>query len=137
MLISNEYVKTEKLFNEFGIEKYQSLDNLHFIKIRPQELSKLIEFLKEDLDFIFLLDMTIDSLSVEGKEYDYHLIYLLLNLNSLQRVMIEVSFYNHERVPSLGRFYQNALNLECDLIRKMPIDFFYSDEHLLSIRFLR
>ncbi len=116
------------ILEEFGSEQYRTINDLHHIKTRPKSLCKLVEFLKDDLDYIYLVDMVAERLESKDSKYDFQMIYVLFNLNSLQRVMIELNWFDGETIPSLISYYQNASWMEREQAKKIQINFLQKNE---------
>lgn len=92
---------------------YQSVAGQHNIKIRPVDLIKWINLLKEDLGFLTLVDITaIDHIQNNESDYRFELIYILFNMGNHQRLNIHLFASDDEVIPSIYYAFENADWLE-------------------------
>lgn len=102
-----EFEKLKSLLSETGHESYSERLTQHHIWIRPKDLLRWIEFIRDDLGFLVLVDMmTIDHQSAQ--QYRFELVYHFLSMGTHQRINLHLSFNSGEIIPSIQPFYLHA-----------------------------
>jgi NADH-quinone oxidoreductase subunit C/D len=88
---------------------YKELIGQHHVTIRPSELLRWIEFSKEDMGYLTLVDIAALDLEDQlGSPYRFEMNYHLLNMGSHQRLNIHVCFNADEIVPSIVELFSQA-----------------------------
>lgn len=102
-----EFQKTKNILSQEL--SYQDVVGQHHLTIRPINLIRWIELAKEDLGFLTLVDISVaDFIGIADQEYDFELIYHLLNMGSHQRLNIHVRVDQNEITPSIIDLFSHA-----------------------------
>lgn len=99
----------QNIFSEVGTFYHQVLGQ-HHIDLRPKDLLRWIEFAKNDLGYLTLLDIAcLDrKMGIDEKPYEFELSYLLFNMGSHQRLNLHVHFNTGEVVPTVTTHFSVA-----------------------------
>lgn len=98
-----DFEKSRDVLSHIAGKSYREDSLQHHLRIRPVSLLDWIEFLKEDLGFFTLIDMTANYRS-QGKEVIYH----LQNMGTHQRLNLHLFVEESEVIPSVVGFFPNA-----------------------------
>lgn len=99
-----EFEKTKEILSHVGGKKYHDEWNQHHLVVRPNELLDWMEFLKEDLGFFTLAELT----GIEKHQNEYELVYNLFNMGSHQRLNLHLTCTKGEIIPSVISYYPHA-----------------------------
>lgn len=99
-----EFEKTKAVLSHAGGKRYRDEWGQHHIKVRPNEFSDWVEFVKEDLGFFTLSEIAAIDLGNDSFEIVYH----LLNMGSHQRLNFHLFVKAGEVIPSVVSFFSNA-----------------------------
>ncbi len=110
------------IFSEVG-PSYQQILGQHHIDLRPKDLLRWIQFVKNDLGYLTLVDMAcLDrKRNTDQKHYEFELSYLLFNMGSHQRLNLHVHFNSGEVVPSIISHFSVAGWMEREQIEMFGI----------------
>lgn len=114
-----EFEKNKSILSLAG-ESYSEEWGQHYIKIRPSDLIRWIDFIKNDLGYITLVDIVC---SKRTENFNFEIIYQLLNMGTHQRINLQLFCNNGEVVPSIINFYKNADWSEREQAEKFQIQF--------------
>jgi NADH-quinone oxidoreductase subunit C/D len=99
-----EFEKTKEILSHVGGKKYHDEWSQHHLQVRPNELLDWMEFLKDDLGFFTLSELT----GIERNENEFELVYNLLNMGSHQRLNLHIKCMKGEIVPSVTEHFPHA-----------------------------
>lgn len=102
-----EFEKSQELLSQFGGASYRAEWGQHHIVVRPVNLLDWIVFLKEDLGYFTVSEMTASD---HGPEADprFEVVYHLLNMGTHQRVNLHLLVNDQEVIPSIKEFFPHA-----------------------------
>ncbi len=128
-----EFEKTKQIFSQAGESIYKEFHGQHHIMIRPKDLIRWIDLLKEDLEYLTLVDIA----AVDRKQqlltpsYQFELVYHLLNMGNHQRLNIHLHFNRDEVIPSISSFYPHAEWMEREQAEMLNLRFDRGFKNLL------
>ena len=120
-----EFDKTKHIFSHAGPSLYREEWGQHKIDIRPVDLIRWIDLLKEDLDYLSLVDIVaVDrrSLPVFGG-YDFEVVYHLLNMGTHQRLNLHLHVNASEMIPTITGFFPNSEWMEKEQVEMLGLNF--------------
>jgi NADH-quinone oxidoreductase subunit C/D len=103
-----EFEKLKSVLSEAGKDQYWDVLAQHHITIRPRELLRWIEFIRDDLGFLILSDLTAVDHVEKGLPYRFELIYHFLNMGTHQRLNIHLQVNKDELIPGITRYFEHA-----------------------------
>lgn len=86
---------------------YKKFANGIFIK--PNNLTKVINFLKTKYSFEMLIDITAVDFLNANKKYRFAIIYNLLSLKHNNRIIIKIEIMENDIIKSIQKLYKNAI----------------------------
>ena len=100
----------KNIFSQSGSDLYRTDQGQHHVKIRPRDLIRWVELLKDDLHYLTLVEIaSVDRFSTEeGHKYQFELAYVLFNMGSHQRINLFVEFNAGEVIPSISDYFVHA-----------------------------
>ncbi len=104
----NEFEKTKSILSHIGPSFYSGSADQHHVELRPKDLLRWIEFAKDDLDYLTLVDIVGVDRQRSGNVYRFELVYHLLNMGNHQRLNLHVKFNEDEIVPSVTSYFCHA-----------------------------
>lgn len=127
------FEKHKSVLSQIGPDFYGEMAGQHHIDLRPVQLLRWIEFCKDDLEYITLLDIAaVDRRSQKSKwGHDIELVYLLFSMENHQRLSLHVHLDAHEIVPSIAHHYPHAIWMEREQGEMLGIRFDQMRDHLL------
>ncbi len=106
-----EFEKTKVILSQSS--SYYDFGSQHNVIIRPIDLVRWIEMIREDLGFLTLVEISgADIRGIFDNDYDFNLTYHFLNMGSHQRLNIHVRFFENEIIPSIIELFTHADWLE-------------------------
>lgn len=103
-----EFEKSKSLLSHICGDNYYPKFGQHHLFIRPVTLLNWMEFIKDDLGFFTLEDIS----ALEKEQGIIELVYHLLNMGNHQRINVHLLFKRGEVIPSVIDFFSNADWLE-------------------------
>jgi NADH-quinone oxidoreductase subunit C/D len=101
---------------------YTERSGQHHVTLRPRDLLRWIEFLKDDLGYLILVDIvSVDLTALPEKNYHFEMIYHLFSPGTHQRLNLHVLFNNEEKLPSVEKYYAHAVWLECEQVEMLGV----------------
>ena len=91
--------------------------------VKPDNLVKVINFLKTECNFEMLIDITAIDFLNANKKYRFHIIYNFLSLKNNNRIIIKSSILENETIKSIAKLYQNAAWYEREVWDMYGINF--------------
>jgi len=93
----------KQIFSQSSDNSYWEASAQHHVSIRPKDLLRWIEFCKDDLGYVTLVDLA-GAHSAHGIE----LVYLLFNMDNHQRINLHLQIGAGEIVPSIVSHFTHA-----------------------------
>ncbi len=112
--------KIQENFSQAIVETKYAL-NEFTIKIRHEFLIPLMQFLKEDLDFDYLTDLT--AVDYPDKEKRFEIVYHFFSLKNYKRLRVKTEIKEGEKVSTLTRIWGSANWLEREVYDMFGIEF--------------
>ncbi len=113
------------LVKKFGASKYHPEHGHHVLNIDINELPQTALYIKDELDFILLLDIcAVDNLKrqkISTKRFE--LIYHFLNMESHDRLRLKIDAEDDEWIPSIKKQWSNAAWYEREIVDLMGLKF--------------
>ena len=131
-----EFDKTKHIFSHAGPSLYREEWGQHKIDIRPVDLLRWIDLLKEDMDYLSLVDVVaVDrrSLPTFGG-YDFEVVYHLLNMGTHQRLNLHLHVNAGEMIPTITEFFPNSEWMEREQVEMLGLTLNNNPETLLLPR---
>ena len=111
--------KLKKIFSE----QYAWEKNGHTLNLSIQEFKDNIKIIKEQFDFIMLLDICgVDNRQRNGKK-EFASVYHFLNMENHQRLCLKVFLNENEEIPSIEYLWKNAAWFEREAWDMLGIGF--------------
>ncbi len=132
----SEFERLKNILTE-AETNYSYLNDIHYINLRPKDLINWIRYIKSDLDFLSLLEISARKLT---QDFSYEIVYVLFNLTSHQKLMLRLKLKQAEVLPSIKSYYANAELLELELARLYQLSFhgnIFKEEALAELPPLR
>ena len=107
-----EFERAKEVLSEAGLNHYKESLGQHHLWIRPQDLRRCIEFVRDDLGYLVLVDIIGLDRVEEKSSFRFELVYHLLNMGNHQRLNIHLQFNPQEIIPSIVDFFSHADWLE-------------------------
>ncbi|MFA5584599.1 MAG: NADH-quinone oxidoreductase subunit C, partial [Bacteriovoracaceae bacterium] len=101
------FQKEKRLFSIVN-KQYEAAHNEHHLYCRPQDLINWVQVIKEDLNYIYFIDV-VALRNPSNTPFDFELDIIVANLESHQRLHLHVQFYKGEVIPSIANFYPSSL----------------------------
>ncbi len=120
-----EFEKSQHIFSTVGDKFYHADNGQHHVHVRPKDLLRWVEMIRDDLGYLTLVDLVgVDRLGLSSK-YDerFELVYHFLNMGNHQRLNIHVLFNDNEIVPSLVQSFNHADWMEREQAEMLKIIF--------------
>jgi NADH-quinone oxidoreductase subunit C/D len=119
------FEQLKNILSQVGVDAYWSTTDQHNIKLRPKDLIGWIEFCKNDLDYLTLLDIAAIDLGKAGlqKDYNFEIVYMLFNMGTHQRISLHVFFNEGEVIPSVSGFFSHAAWMEQEQAEMFGVSF--------------
>ena len=117
----------KKLISKVGEQFYSLQNNNHIIISSLDFLYELCTYVKNELDFILLLDICAidnlmrESLTINSKRFE--LVYHFLNMETHQRLRMRVPVDEEEWIPSIKSLWSNAWWYEREVVDLMQLKF--------------
>lgn len=124
-----EFEETRTILSQ--IPTYQEVAGQHHVTIRPSELRRWMEVASEDLEYFTLVDVAGMDRTPLKEEYDFEMVYMLLNMGNHQRLNIHVKFNPYEILPSISDFFPPADWMEREQGEALGIQFDHAIDSLL------
>lgn len=133
MYNQREFEKARNIFSHAGINFYEEYLDQHHVKMRPKDLLRWIDFAKNDLGYLTLVDIVgIDHrLNKVNADTQFELVYHLLNMGEHQRLNLHVYFNQDEVIPSVVKFFLHAEWMEREQREMLNITFNQEYEELI------
>lgn len=112
--------KIKDNFSQAIIETKYSFNELT-IKVRHEFLIPLMQFLKEELDFDYLTDIT--AIDYPEREKRFEMVYHLFSIKNRSRIRVRAEIQKGERVSTLTRVWGAANWLEREVYDMFGIEF--------------
>lgn len=103
-----EFEKLKQILSHVGGLRYREDWGQHHLLIRPTDFLDWIEFLKEDLGYLTLVDIAGLDHGNAARSGRFEIVYHLLNMGTHQRVNIHLMVNEGEIIPSIRSYYQHA-----------------------------
>lgn len=120
-----EFDKAKHIFGQVGEAFYKDFQGQHHVTIRPKDLLRWMEFVREDLGYLTLVDVVGVDLSyfMRPHAHRFELIYHLLNMGTHQRLNLHVQLDEGEVVPSIVDFFHHAEWMEREQREMLGLSF--------------
>lgn len=115
-----EFERFKNIFSYTGFG-YQDRLAQHHVSLRPKDLVRWMEFTKDDLDFLTLVDIV--AVELTNERFQFEIIYHLLNMGSHQRLNLHVLCDDHEVIPSVSSFFHHAEWMEREQAEMLGLTF--------------
>lgn len=133
MLKLDEYKKIKNILQPCMGEDYEDYLYQHHFWTTPSELLSWVDFLKNDLGFLTLVEIT--GLKADK---DYEIVYQLLNMDNHQRVNIHLKISREMILPSLSDDFESTNWKERELSKTLGVSFSYDRPfHLRALKGLK
>ncbi|MGE3608574.1 MAG: NADH-quinone oxidoreductase subunit C [Bacteriovoracaceae bacterium] len=100
-----EFEKIKNILSLSGNAYYEE-KGFHHINIRPVELLKWVDLIKNDLGYFTLIDIV--CVQNQNPDFEFEVIYQLLNMGTHQRIILHLFSNRNEIIPSINSFYAFA-----------------------------
>lgn len=121
------FKKFQNILSEQGGTHYKAESGHHYVLVRPSTLLDWIEFIKEDLGFLTLVDI-----SGRRSGHEFEMIYQFLNMGSHQRLFVQMFMSEKETIPSIRSYFANADWIEREQAERFVLKFSEKLEPLLT-----
>lgn len=112
--------KINENFSQALVETRYSFNEMT-IKVKHEFLIPVVQFLKEELHFEYLTDLT--AVDYPGREKRFEMVYQLFSLKNQQRVRVKMDAKEGEKVSSLTKVWGSANWLEREVYDMFGIEF--------------
>ena len=119
-----EFEKLKQVLSQAGGDRYKAEGGQHHLSIRPTEILDWVEFLKEDLGYLTMVEIAGEDLGLAAQPR-FEIVYHVLNMGTHQRINLHLKLNDGEVIPSVRAHYAHAewmereqaelLNLKFDL----------------------
>lgn len=115
----DQYKEFSQILTVIDSKAYSFHKDQHWVRIRPIQFERWIQFLKQELNFIQLIEIHAHQVGRESVEVFYH----LQNIEQHQRLNLIVEISQGEKLPSVTGTYPSAEWMEKELIEvtKWPL----------------
>jgi NADH-quinone oxidoreductase subunit C/D len=107
MFNMNDFTVTTNILKESG-QNYREHLGQHHVDLRPQNLLRWIEFCRDDLGYLTLVDIVAVDRQGGGQQYRFEVVYQLMSMGQHQRLHLHVHLDGEELLPRIRGFYANA-----------------------------
>lgn len=126
-----DFEKSKQVLSHIGGRLYREEWGQHHIMARPSDFLDWIEFFKEDLGYLTLVEIAALDHGPGKKSARFEVIYHLLNMGTHQRANIHLMVNAGEIIPSISRYYQHADWQEREQAEMLDLKFDVKTEALL------
>lgn len=123
-----EFKKFKEILSLHAGPRYKEESGTHHIMVRPADLLDWIEFIKEDLGFLTLIDI-----ACVKTHNEFEIVYQFLNMGSHQRLNLHLFMHGRELIPTIVPHFANADWLEREQAEIFDISFDGNSGPLLSL----
>lgn len=105
-----DFERVQNIFGQVGAEHYRMEWGQHHVDLRPKDLVRWLEMLKDDLGYLTLVDMAgVDRLNLDHKTgCRFELVYHFLNMGNHQRLNLHLLVNPQEIIPSIVSYFPHA-----------------------------
>lgn len=107
-----EFEKAKQVLREAGDGHYHETLGQHHLSLRPKDLRRWVEFIRDDLGYQVLVDIICIDRQLENRLQDFELVYHFLNMGNHQRLNLHLYFDQLEVIPGIDDFFAHADWLE-------------------------
>ena len=129
-----EFEKLKRILSHVAGPRYRDDWGQHHLLVRPSDFLDWIEFLKEDLGYLTLVDVAGLDHEQGSRSTRFEIVYHLLNMGTHQRVNIHLIVNEGEVIPSLRKYYQHADWQEREQAEMLNLNFEGKHEALILPR---
>jgi NADH-quinone oxidoreductase subunit C/D len=123
---------SREIFSQVGPARYRDDGFQHHVHLRPQELLRWMDLIKDDLGFLTLVDVYgADHLNTPDAQARFEVSYQFYNLENHQRLNLHLFAHEGEIIPSIAHIYQNADWMEREVAEMFHLRFSRSMAALL------
>jgi NADH-quinone oxidoreductase subunit C/D len=133
MFDSKNFERHKNILSQVGTDFYQERWGQHHVELRPQDLLRWVEFCKDDLGYLTLVEMVgVDRRAMPAKwNCAIELVYLLFNMGTHQRINLHVHMHEGETLPSIIEHYYHAEWMEREQAEMLGLNFHRGARKLL------
>ena len=115
---------SREIFSQVGPHRYRDDGFQHHVDLRPQELLRWMELIKDDLGFLTLVDVFgADHLNSQTTKARFEVSYQFFNPESHQRLNLHLFLQDGELIPSIAHIYPNADWMEREVAEMFDLRF--------------
>ena len=120
-----DFEKTKNVLSAVGDQFYRVENGQHHVDVRPKDLIRWIEMIRDDLGYLTLVDLVGVDRSEMPSEFPYRfeLVYHFLNMGTHQRLNLHLHFSEGEIIPSIAKFFAHSEWMEREQAEMLRISF--------------
>lgn len=128
-----EFERSQNILSAAGDLFYRAESGQHHVDVRPKDLLRWIEVLKDDLGYLTLVELVgVDRTEYPGRyDFTFELVYHFLNMGNHQRLNLHLFFNPDEIVPSISPYFSHASWMEREQAEMLSLRFSQPMKELL------